>query len=197
MSTSWNPADKGADITLSTTVFANDTATGSAATWNSVRATTSNSSGKFYLEMKCLNAGTQSFVGMATSGFSLATFLGNAATSVGMENTTGAGTIIGNGFTLNATVSNGYGANDTLQIAVDFTGGNLWFGKNNTWQTGNPSTGTTPTATFTPPLTLFPASSELNTNSVMQIVPSNFKFTPPTGFQPWDSTAFFLSPIFP
>ena len=41
----------------------------------------------------------------------------------------------------NATISVG----DIFQIAYDSTNGKVWFGRNNTWITGNPSTDTTPT----------------------------------------------------
>jgi len=34
---------------------------------------------------------------------------------------------------------------DIFQVAYDSTNGKVWFGKNNTWITGNPSTATTPT----------------------------------------------------
>ena len=36
-------------------------------------------------------------------------------------------------------------AGDIFQIAYDSTNGKVWFGRNNTWITGNPSTDTTPT----------------------------------------------------
>ena len=36
-------------------------------------------------------------------------------------------------------------AGDIFQIAYDSTNGKVWFGRNNTWITGNPSTATTPT----------------------------------------------------
>lgn len=187
----FNPSDKGSLIALSQTLLPNDTAintnTGS---WNSVRSLTSASAGKLYLEFIDISGGNFIVIGVGTSGFSLSNFVGATATSCSIQSENGASTIVGNGFTLNATVSPGYAANDVFQIALDLTGGNLWFGKNNTWVTGNPGTNTSPTATFTGGTTLFPAAGLINSSSA-QIVCNGSKYTPPSGYTLWSPGPFF------
>jgi hypothetical protein len=49
--------------------------------------------------------------------------------------------------------SGGFGslvAGDIVMVAMDIDNGKIWFGKNGSWYTGNPSTGTSPAFTFTP-----------------------------------------------
>src|ERR1039458_9310106 len=66
-STTWNPSDKGSNITLSN---GNRTATGATA-WNSVRGTTSSSTGKLYFETVVTATDTAWIVGLGTSAMSL------------------------------------------------------------------------------------------------------------------------------
>lgn len=187
----FNPNDKGSLISLSKTLLPNDTAINTnAGTWNSVRSLTSASAGKLYLEVIDISGGVDIVCGVGTNGFSLSNFVGATATSCGIQSATGTNTIVANGFTLNSTTSPGYAANDVFQIALDFGGGNLWFGKNNTWVTGNPGTNTSPTATFTAGTTLFPAVGLINSGSA-QIVCNGSKFATPTGYTLWSPGPFF------
>jgi len=41
-----------------------------------------------------------------------------------------------------------YTTNDIIGVALDADTGKIWFSKNNTWQTGDPNTGTSPAATL-------------------------------------------------
>lgn len=71
----WNPADKGANITLS---GGNLTATTSAFAWDAVRTTISKSTGKWYFEMS-ITANNLGFSGIGKSTATLASYLGSDA----------------------------------------------------------------------------------------------------------------------
>ena len=44
--------------------------------------------------------------------------------------------------------------NDIVGVAIDFDSGKIWYAKNNSWQSGDPATGNSPTNTFTTGRTL-------------------------------------------
>ena len=75
----------------------------------------------------------------------------------------------------------------TLQVAVDFDSGKIWFGINNTWLTGSPSAGTSPTYSVTVGYSYIPvfrASGGVNsTTGYINFGQRPFTYTPPTGFQ--------------
>ena len=83
--TTWNPSDKGADIVLSNN---NLTASGSGGVNNTVRATTSNSGGKWYFEFALNNPGSNSnacVIGFATGNANvLSTYLSAVANTAGL-----------------------------------------------------------------------------------------------------------------
>jgi len=75
---------------------------------------------------------------------------------------------------------------DVIGVAWDADAGKLWFAKNNTWQSGSPSAGTSPTNTFTAGLSLF---ADIYTDNSAGTKSGSFNFgqrpfvyTPPTGF---------------
>lgn len=185
----WNSSDKGATISLSTTARTNDTAAGSGGTWNTVRGTTSKNSGQYYFEVKNI-VGSNMYVGVAdgTAGI-LTSLLTSAANSAGMDVVSGASTIgvAGSGWTANSTSSPGFAANDIMQVAIDLGAGKLWFGKNNTWVTGSPSGGTSPTISFPASSTLFPAISCFTASDKGQLktLSADLSFSPPAGFAAW------------
>jgi hypothetical protein len=67
---------------------------------------------------------------------------------------------------------------DVIGVAWDADAGKLWFAKNNTWQSGDPSTGTSPTNTFTAGLSLF---ADIYTDNSAGTKSGAFNF----GQQPW------------
>jgi hypothetical protein len=78
-----------------------------------------------------------------------------------------------------------YASNDILQIALDLDVGRVWYGKNGTWMaSGNPSTNTNPSQTFTAnQLMSFAIAS--GTGSIVYVANMGqrpFSYTPPTGF---------------
>lgn len=96
------------------------------------------------------------FGAATTSQPLLGTFPGSTSTSYGEQpsNTNGARTYNNNA----ATVYTGFiAAGGSGRIAIDFDAGKVWFGDSNSggrWYKGDPSTGSTPSYTFTPGLEL-------------------------------------------
>jgi hypothetical protein len=143
--TTWNPADKGADITLTN---GNLTATDNnvpAGNFMSVRAIASHSSGKFYYETTTTTVGgTSALPGMGNSTASLTAFLGADANAVSFWPS---GTVDINN-TIVTTIQT-WATGDTVGIAVDLTAQLIWFqtthlgvaGNWNNSGTANPATG--------------------------------------------------------
>lgn len=82
---------------------------------------------------------------------------------------------------------------DVLQIAIDATNGKMWVGRNNTWFSGDPSTGTTPSSTSLVLGTLAGGYSPLcvafcntgggnSTGFNLNFGQRPFSYTPPSGF---------------
>ncbi len=160
--TSWNPSDKGSNVTLSNS---NLTASFGAA-WpnNAVRAAMSKNAGKWYWQVKFdsqASGGGSPFIGIAGNGtFNVATnFMGATADSYCYE---------ASGNKRNSSVSVAYGAawtvGDVIGILWDATNGTLIFEKNGTQQ-GTAFTGISGT--------FFPAVSS-NTASIVCQVTANF-----------------------
>ncbi len=182
MSTTWNPSDKGASITLS---GGNLSAAGNTS-WNTVRATTSKAEGKWYWESK-VTAVDDQVVGFAdgTAG-TLSTFCGSLGVSCGLVRT---GATVVSGMT-NVNAGGAFTTNDYVNLAIDFDAGKIWIGKNGTYfASGNPAAGTNPWVTFTPNTTLFPAWSG-NTAAATETAnfgATAFNNTKPTGFSSWNN----------
>jgi hypothetical protein len=177
-----NTLDKASTVTNG-----NLTSSGGAA-HQSVRSTIQiPTTGKWYAEAITTSATNSSLA--AGFGLMLSTTSLTAATNVlagawniyavgdRTINRNGTGTTFGTGFT----------AGDVLQIAVDSTNNQAWFGVNNVWYnstsgtTGDPSAGTNPTVTSLPTgLSAFVShySNTMNANFGQR----PFVYTPPTGF---------------
>ena len=137
MAVTWNPSDKGANVTLSN---GNMSAEANAANADSVRATTSKSSGKWYWEILIdRNTVDGNTVGAGTSSASLVEVPGYDANGYGYNSASG------EKIHSNSWVAYGsdFTTNDIIGIALDLDNGKIWFAKNNVWQaSGNPATGT-------------------------------------------------------
>lgn len=186
----WNTTDAAAssftltngDLTVAATTGA----------WKSARATTGKSSGKLYFEIKCVESDTNAYymLGVASSGFSAANYLGTSSYSAGLAPGTqylSTGFSAGSGAAPSGNPTN----NDVWQIAVDFTAGKLWLGKNNSWiASGDPAAGTNPAVNFTPATvgTLYPAISLYGSTSgtwTLQALASQQTHSAPSGFSEW------------
>ena len=136
----WNPSDKGANITLSN---GNLDATNSASSWNAVRATGSKNFGRWYWEVKYQSGDpTYAMIGFGDSGFSLSSFVGATAKGASIQSATGDQS---SGYTRNYDSSISASANDIIMLALDLQYGKAWVGRNGTWAgSGNPATGVNP-----------------------------------------------------
>lgn len=172
----WNPSDKSANVTLSGANLV--AASNTTATWESVRATQGKSSGKWYYELTT-TAG-DAIIGFADSGFSLATFLGNSASSAGLYSSYLENGITDTGASPPAQIG-------TFQFALDLSAGKAWVGKAGTWYGGDPVAGTSPAFTWSGgTLTLYPAASVYDTGTSGTITAnfgaSTFVNSVPSGF---------------
>ena len=137
MAVTWNPADKGANVTLSN---GNMSAEANASNVDSVRATASKSSGKWYWEVFIDVSGMEGHcTGIGTSSASITERPGQNANGYGYDSSMGEK---GHNDTWDLYGDN-YTANDIIGIALDLDNGKIWFAKNNAWQdSGNPAAGT-------------------------------------------------------
>ena len=125
-STTLNPADKGAQITLS---GGNLTATKNTVdSFQSVRATVSKSTGKYYFECTTVGGGSggQTIVGWANGAASLATFFGATSDSIAYQGSSGA--LFMNGVTI-ASYDTWGNPGEISRIAVDWGAKKIWVGR--------------------------------------------------------------------
>lgn len=152
--TTWNPADKSADIALSGGDLI--ATVGAAGGYRSVRATVSKTTGKWYFEVtvNTFGSGEGPFIAICPVGSSLATQLGNAVEeSAYFAN---GGYVLENG-SLTYFLSS-YSAGDKVGAYVDIDAGKVWYAKNGVVDVGDPETGSTNHAGFTPGTAMYPAT---------------------------------------
>ena len=132
--TTWNPADKHADITLSDGDLK---AAATTSQWRAVRGVSGKSSGKWYFEVTFTTSGDYGLVGVASSSVSLADRIGVSATGWGNQN---------NGFFMNNNATKTgvtHASTNVVQVAVDLDNGKIWWGLNGAWYGGSdPASGT-------------------------------------------------------
>ncbi len=152
--------------------------------WRSARANAGVSSGKYYWEVTVLlRAGTGLAVGVSAddNATTIAGFLGSTANAWAMHGF--------NGDALNNSVASSYGTSfttgDVISIALDMDDGKVWFGKNGTWPTTDPTTGTgfaydTLTGTVHPAISSEQSGTAFSSNHGQ----GSFSYPVPTGFLP-------------
>ena len=80
------------------------------------------------------------------------------------------------------------GVGDTGMMAVNFTLGYIWYGRNGTWfNSGDPAAGTGPNQTFAPGTTFYTAVSEAYISVRTCYSLSGAPYAPPSGFSYWDA----------
>ena len=137
--TTWNPADKSANITLSgSDLIATNNGGGSGA----VRAVTSASSGKKYWELTCAGADIDNaLVGVANASYDVETSMDAGTNSLGWYGNDGK--VYLNEVDIATYVT--FAATDVLGIAFDLTAELMWFRKGsgnwNNSASANPATG--------------------------------------------------------
>jgi len=177
-SVKWNPGDKDGTVTLS---LGNTAANFSTADRN-VRGTVGRSTGLYYFRVKTSAGATAaSCAGVANASASLSVRPGLSDANSWAHQS--------NGYQLHSGFA-AYGytwdaANDELMVAVNFTSGNMWFGKNGTWMaSGNPVTGANPAFTGVSG-TLFPIGCSPSPAVVGGTTLTFVYDTPPSGFTYW------------
>jgi hypothetical protein len=175
----WNPSDKGASVTLTSGNLTAQCAL-TAASPDSVRATLSKTTGKWYWEITISSAsgGTagNNVIGVANASFDVTASSaapGSDLHAIGWRNNTGQ--IVRNGVVLSA--GDFYVAGDVLSVAMDLDTGSIVFRKNNT------IVATIGSVNF-PTGALFPLVGTLSGTSqsyVTNFGATAFTYTPPAG----------------
>jgi hypothetical protein len=200
----WSSSDAAANgMTLSNGgLTVNVTAASLHNAWQILRASTSQTSGKLYVEFSTSTGMTTTLhAGWASAGVNINSYLGDSNYSLGFNPIAGAA-FVGAGFAAGNPDAVGAAANDVFAFAINFATGNIWLAHNNVWMGGgvpggevNPTAGTGPLATFTPATVgaLFPAmafsTSGSNGTWTLQSTAASQKYAPPSGFVAWDSAA--------
>jgi hypothetical protein len=164
-----------------------------ASAWQTIRSSISKTSGKLYIEFS--NSAVTSAInlqfGLADATFNPVGFLGSGTFSAGLS--PGIGNHVSAGFVANYnTTLPVAGQSDVWALAVDFSAGNIWLADNNVWSdSSNPATASLPIATFTPATVgaLFAAMAFFGTGVgiwTLQPTSASQKYTPPSGFSPWN-----------
>lgn len=193
-SSTWG--DHGTNVTLSTTTIADDTATGVANSFSSVRGTQAYSTGKHYFEVKILTA-------PAVANFIIGLMDDTTANGAAMDDrilVNSAGHIMFNGqLNANGWTGTNLGAafsladNDVMAVAADLDNEFYYLALNNVWfLSGDPTSGATGTGAVgngartgaRPMLSLwgvpaFSGTHQLITNGAA------FIYTPPSGYSAW------------
>lgn len=177
--TTWDPAQKAASITLSN---GNLTATQASGGWNGTKGLSSlaKASGKWYFEVTVVsNTSNLIIVGVANSGASLTAFCGSDVNGWGYYAGTGQIYTGGGNFPGGSTFTNG----DVIGVCIDATLKRAWFAKNNTYiLSGAPATNTNPsftglTGSLMPMISINSAGSVVANFGAVA-----FTYTPPSGF---------------
>ena len=179
----WNPSDKGSNITLSGgDLIATHTAGGST---DGLRGTNGKSSGKWYYEIT-LGVATQSYIGAANATASLSGIFG-ASDSNAITYYANLGSIY-NGAII-ATLAT-YAAGDTIRVAVDVDAGLYWTSKTSAgWNggAGDPAAGTGgySIASLGTPVYIGATMFSNGTTLTLNAGASAFIGTVPAGFSAW------------
>jgi hypothetical protein len=119
--------------------------------WVTTVTTLGAAAGKWYAEIEYDNAVYAGIIGVIgedavnTGVDILSNNLGEQTSCVGYKSTTGAVRISGS----SATAGSSYTTGDIIQVALDLDNGNVYFGKNDTWQnSGDPESGATGTGAY-------------------------------------------------
>jgi len=176
----WDPDNSYSSYTITDYFLVTKTAENSV--WRSAVTTQPKSSGKWYAEVVCTGAGGYNLVGIASTSFNEATYVGGTADSYGYNGF--------NGYKFFNTSSSAYGntytQNDIISIALNLDTGKIWWGKNDSWQaSGDPENGTNEaysgiSGTFVVGISCYPIN-----NAFTLVEPDSLNFSPPTGFTAW------------
>lgn len=170
--TTFNPSDKAAGVTLS---GGNLVVTGTSGSVRTIRAI---ASGKGYAEVRVDNPGATGAVGCANSSATITAYVGANANGIGYWTT---GDVYQNSSVIDTIGA--LSAGDIVNIAVDRTAGKMWLGKNGTFS-GNPAAGT---GGYTLPAgdVYVMVSTSTGGQLTANFGASAFAYSPPSGFPAW------------
>lgn len=176
----WDPANKGVITTLTNS---NTTISTGIAAWTSAISLVAKNSGKYHGEMTIdvIDAVSSPLFGVARLDAVNNTYLGNQGrVDVVVQGKAGGSVYVWNSVTQLAGTGLSVASVGTRAcVSVDFDAGKIWVGLNGAYyNSGNPVTGTNPTATFTAGTTLGLAASVYNTGKGTLVVPIHT----PTGY---------------
>ncbi len=138
----WNPSDKGSEITLSDkNNVATKSGSGSSFANSGIRSTIGKSSGKWYWEYVYTEDGGSNWPVVGVGNLSA-----NMSDHVGSD-TNGWGVYAPDGYKYYNDIGSSYGTSftqgDVIGVALNMDTGKVWFSKNGTWMnSGDPAAGT-------------------------------------------------------
>jgi hypothetical protein len=138
----WNPSDKGSEITLSSNNnVATKSGSGSSFASSGIRSTIGKSSGKWYWEYVYTEDGGSNWPVVGVGNLSA-----NMSDHVGSD-TNGWGVYAPDGYKYYNDIGSSYGTSftqgDVIGVALNMDTGKVWFSKNGTWMnSGDPAAGT-------------------------------------------------------
>jgi len=173
----WDPGNKGANISLSN---GNLDASNTTAGFQSARSSIGKTSGKCYAEVTVTaSTATNIIIGFLNQTASLSTYVGNSANGRGLQNN---GSNYVNGWTAGS-AGGSYG-NVVIGLAFDLGTGNGFIAVSNTWQgSSNPVTQTNPWVTGLSATVYIGGSLGTTGNTVrLGTRTSQFTYSPPSGY---------------
>jgi hypothetical protein len=182
--TTWNPADKSADIVLSGGDLVATKSEVGPLNYDWARSTTSKAAGKVYFECiatNMVNAFDASYAaaGTAILASDVNNYLGSAAD-------TSAYYADGSVYVADAVVAtlSAYTTGAVIGCALDLDAGKGWYSEDGVFASGDPVAGTGEHFTFTPGTTLFAGFTLIEDTDA---ITASFSATPPAGFDAWDA----------
>ncbi len=188
-SVTWNPSDKGANVTLSGSNLVATRASGSLG-YSAVRATSSKyytGQGYFEVAITAMEVGSPYIiVGIANSSATLNDHVGSDANGWGYYGADGS--------KFNNDTATAYGAAfaQGSVIGVAFNNGKVWFAKNNTWN-GSPASDTGEafsgiTGEIFPIVSVYDGIISAVDSVTARFKSSSLSYSPPSGFSAWDAS---------
>lgn len=185
----FDPSNKAASITVS---GGNLTAGNASYTFACIFGLASNahSTGKYYCEMTINNvggSGNQSGFGFGNASANLNNYLGSDANGWWYWSQVGAiSNFYNSGAALSPIPTLVYVYGDVIGMALDLTAGKAWFSVNGTWNnSGNPSSGTSPSFTFPTGITYYPIACFFWGGATINFGATTYFSTAPSGFSNW------------
>jgi hypothetical protein len=188
MVTTWNPADKGANILLSNGNLTAEANLNYA--MDSVRATESKSSGKHYWEVRVDDFMNDVRIGVGNSSATLDEKVGHDANGWSYSNYWSYGSTYHNN--VKATWGNDFAIGDIIGVALNLDTGKIWFAKNNVWQeSGDPAAGTNEAYSGLSgslfPMVGLARNSTTDDEVTARFSPGDQTYSPPSGFTAYES----------